>query len=400
MPLTSTGFSIPTYEEIRDEILAAFVADPTLNPDGRLNVTPDSVLGVVARIVAQRELALNELMQAVYASQYLSGASGASLDLLAELVGVTRSPATNSTAVLTVTGTPGTILSAGRIVRDPLIPTVEWTTTEAVTIPGGGSTTVTAAASTTGPVAANASTLTEIVTPVAGWATVTNAADATLGTPVQSDTSLRRLIQDMFFGAGSKTSGAIRSAILAVPGVVEAFVFENPDAVTNSFGVPPHNIEAVVDAPDDPATNDAIAQAILDYKALGVGSYSATSDSGNAENANGETVAVAFSRPVPVDVYVYIRVELGVGAASTALTDIATAVAAFGDQVGIGKKVRRSRFFAPIYAIPGVVNVDRVGVSDVDAATAEANALTLVDITVPFRGKAAFDTARIVVETA
>jgi uncharacterized phage protein gp47/JayE len=390
--LSSAGLVIPSFDDILSEIKAAMSSSPAINPDGRLVLDENTVLGQMAVLQADRELALWQALQAVYSSQYLNGAEGASLDLLAALVGVNRSPATASLVTLSGTGTNGTVIPALSRVRDPLNASVEWVTLDPVTI-AAGVFSVAAMASVTGPIAANTATITAIVTPVAGWSTVTNAADATLGTVAQSDASLRQQIVDGFAGAGVRTTSAIRSALSALPGVVEAYVYENPTGAITAFGVPAHCIEAVVDGGDDVT----IAQTIYDNKAEGAGCYSATVDGDWATDANGEDVFVGFSRPQPVPIYVYIRVEKN-NTNALAIEQVKTAVAAFGNNTTIGSKVRRSRFFASVFGVAGITNVTRLGVSNVDAAGALAAATTLADVVVAFREKATFDTARIVVE--
>jgi uncharacterized phage protein gp47/JayE len=390
--LDADGLTIKTQGELEDEIKEALRASPDLNPNGRINLGPDSVLGVLASIFSDKLAELYQLVQAVYASQYPSSAEGASLALITALQGVTRKAASASTAVVTFSGVGATVIPIGTVIRDPDRPTVEWvSTTEAII--GVGDSTATVQASTTGPIAANAGTLTELVTPIVGVNALENEADATLGTVEEEDAALRQRRIDLLFAIGSSTPPAILSAVLAVPGVVEASVFENPSTVTNDFGVPAKNIEVVVDGGDDAA----LAQAIYDNKAAGMGTYTATADGDFAEDVNGQDVDIAFSRPVPVEVFVYVEAELSSTAVSSTAEDLKTALAAFGDQSKLGQKVIRSKLFTPAYSVPGVANVRRLGVSGVDAAGALAAATTLDDVTVAFREKASFDTTRIVV---
>ena len=391
--LTSTGFTIKTSAEILAEIKASIIASPALNPNGRVNLGADSVLGILAAIMADKVAEAWQLAQAVYASQFRASAEGASLDSLAELIGTARLAASASTATITGTGTNGTVIPAGSRVGDPSVLDVDWITLTSVTI-ASGVFSVVAGADTTGPIAANAGTLTNIVTPIAGWTTATNAADADLGRDIQSDESLRQAMIDLIFAVGSGTPSSIRSAVLAVPGVTEAKVYENTGSTTNAFGVPGHCVEVIVSGGDDVD----VAQAIYDNKPAGIGTFTATADGEWATDANGEDVDIAFSRPVDVPVFVYMLVEKN-GDNVTADADLKAAVVTFGDELTPGVKLRRSRFFAPAYAVDGVVNITRLGVSRVDAADALAAATTLVDIDMAFRERATFDTARVTVAT-
>jgi len=394
VPLTPTGLTVPTYAESLAEIHAAIRASPALNPNGRVLLDETSVLGVIAAIVASKHAELNELVLAVYASAYKASAEGDALDALAALIGVVRAAAASSTTDLSFTGTDGTIIPSGTRFSDAERTDLEWITVETVTIVAGVAV-ADAQASITGPVAANAGTIEKIITPVAGLTTVTNVADARAGRDIQTDESLRQTMDDLLYAVGSGTTGAIRSAVLAVPGVLEGFVFENVADATNSFGVPPHNVEVVVDG----GLDEDLAQAIYDNKAAGTGTYSATGDGDWAVDINGEDVAINWSRPIDVLIWVYVEIETN-GDNTTVSDDSKTAAAAFGNELAIGAKVRRSRFIHPIEVVSSVTNVLRVGVSKVDAAGALAAANldgAAADIVMAFREKARFSTARITV---
>lgn len=91
-----------------------------------------------------------------------------------------KDPAERSTATLTLSGTPGTIVPAGSLIKHNLSG-AEFQTVAPATIGGGGSVDVGAESILYDAISANIGTLTVIQTPVAGWASVTNAAAAVLG---------------------------------------------------------------------------------------------------------------------------------------------------------------------------------------------------------------------------
>jgi len=390
MTLDADGLAIRTREEIQAEIEAEIIASPHLNPRGRINLAATSVLGQLIGIVAAK-LAENErLMQAVYASRYASSAEGASLDAIAQMQGITRNPATGSTVTLRCTGINGTVITAGSIVRDPDRTEFEWVTTANGTI-SSGSVTVPAQCSTTGVIAANAETLTEIVTPIAGWNGVTNDADAELGTADETDDALRLRMRQLAFLAGTSSAAAIRSALYAVAGVTTAFVFENPDDSVDANGVPPHAIECVVEGGDD----GDIAQAIYDNKPIGIGTYSATSDSGTATTADSATITINFSRAVATPIYVYAKV-IHDGNNADIEAEIKAAIVAYGDQLLVGQTIVRSRFFGVIYGVSGVVNVEIIGI---DATTLPTEGTADDDdIVLTFRQSPTFDTADVSID--
>lgn len=390
--LSATGLVIATQAELLAEIKAAMFASADLNPNGRINLGEDSVLGVLAAIMSDKLAELWQVLQEVHTAQSRAGAEGASLDSLAELVGSTRLAAAGSTATVTGTGTNGTVITAGSRVGDPDRTGVSWVVLAPVTI-ALGVYSASVQCDTTGPIAANAGSLTSIVTPISGWTTVTNPADADLGRNVQSDAGLRQAMIDALFAVGSGTTSAILSGVLAVAGTTSGKVYENNTPDTNAFGVPPHCVEVVVEGT---FTDEDMAQAIYDNKPAGIGTYSASADGDWATDANGEDVDIAWSRPTAVPIYVYLQIELN-SSNTTAQDEIKAAVVAVGDNLTTGQKVVRTKLFAPAYGVTGVVNVTRLGVSSVSAGAAITNATSMVDVTMAFRERPTFDTARVAI---
>lgn len=394
MALTSAGLVIKTFEEVDAEIKADMRASPILNPNGKLPLDSNTDAGQVIAVVADKIAEAWQVIQAVYASQYRQSAEGASLDALVDLIGLQRQPPAAGRVTLTGTGVNGTILPAGRSVRDPARPAVEWITLSSVTI-SGGVYSVEAQASVTGPIPANAGTLTQIVTPVAGWTTVTNPADAAVGKDIETDRALRQRMLDLFAGSGARSTASIRSAVLRVAGVVEAYVFENPSDSENDDGVPGHNIEVVVDGGDDLE----IAQAIYDNKSEGIGTFSAQSGGGIAVDVRGESVVIAFSRPIDVPIFVYVQIESN-GMNSNVVADVKARLATYGNSLPIGAKQRRTRFIPEAFAVNGVLGVLRLGISTIGAVEAKAASLTLEDIALYFRENGLYSSINIEVEVA
>ncbi len=241
--VTSTGFNIKSADVIKAELELEFKA--ALGDE--INVGADSSIGNLIGVLTRREADVWDLNQAVYDSQYPQSAEGTSLDNLCALTGIKRRAATNSTVTETCLGTGAAVLSAGRVFQvendGARFVTTEAATLEAITAwaintvyvvgdrrknsgniyqcitagtsAGAGGPTTEAADITdntahwkylgagthavdvlcesedTGPIAANAETLTEIVTPVAQLTSVLNLLDAEQGENRENDTELR-----------------------------------------------------------------------------------------------------------------------------------------------------------------------------------------------------------------
>ena len=209
-----------------------------------------------------------------------------------------------------------------------------------------------------GAVLCAAGTLTEIVTGVSGLLSVTNFWDGSLGRLNETDTELRSRREKSMMLAGSATIEAIRTQIEAqVDGVSTVIVYENDHDTTepSDDGRLPHTIEALVDGGDDMA----IAKAIWDSKAGGIGTYGAGVGSVTqiVFDSMGYQHAIRFSRPVIK--YGWIKIVYALYPEEIFPNDgvsaIQTAIAEYGKQFKIGENLLRQRFYMPLFgAVTGI----------------------------------------------
>lgn len=275
MGLTSAGLTTPTLAEIKAEMEAeirALISD-------RIDLSADSPVGQLITIHARQVRKVWETVEAIYAAMDPAGASGVTLARLAALTGTYPDPATFSTVTATVNVDPGTYAAGTLVAYVTGRPADRFVNANAVVNSGGSAAEfdVSFVAETAGPVPAPSGTLVERV-PVAGWNSVTNDADAVLGEDAETDPELRARRIAEIDTLGSARVEAIRSDILQVDGVTQAFVIEN-DTEAEVDGVPPLSIEAVVYGPASPSTadNEAVAEAIFNSKAGGVRTFGGTS---------------------------------------------------------------------------------------------------------------------------
>jgi len=114
--LTSLGFAIKRLADILEELKTS-IRD-AYGADGVTVVTGDETgFGILAGVVAKPLAELWELLQAVYASQYPSTASGAALDNVLELANLRRLAATPSTAWQILTGDLASVVPSGSVVE-------------------------------------------------------------------------------------------------------------------------------------------------------------------------------------------------------------------------------------------------------------------------------------------
>jgi uncharacterized phage protein gp47/JayE len=296
--LTPTGFVIKTLEEIRSELSED--QKTALGPE--LNTSDQALAGVFTGVVSDQLAQLWELAQAVHASAYPDSASGVSLDGVLSITGAERLDATQTAVLLRCTGTPGTVLPAGRV-ASTAVAGDRFASTIGAVIGGGGFVDVAFLAESTGPVLANVGTVTQIETPVAGWASVTNLAAGVLGRNEETDAEARQRRLLLLARQGDATVDAIRSQVLAVAGVNEAFVFENTTLVT-AGGIPGKAVEVVVQG----GANADVARAIFESKAAGIEAFGSTIV--NVTDSQGFGHDIGFTRPTELRLVMTLDVDV------------------------------------------------------------------------------------------
>jgi uncharacterized phage protein gp47/JayE len=377
--VTTAGFIRKPFAIIQAETQELFRT--TLGLGSRFDFSENTHVGRLVSVMADREAALWEAMEAVYASQYPDTATGASLVFLAALTGTLQEPARFSTVALTCTGTPGTIIPAGRVVAIPGTETTFETLVDA-TIGGGGNVSVQAQCQVLGPVEALAGSLTEIRTAVFGWASVTNPLDAVKGANLETDESLRRRREEELRAVGSASVAAIRSAVLQVDGVTAVRIFENSTDDTDADGVPPHSFELVVLG----GVDADIAQAIWDTKAAGIGTYGTTTVA--VLDVEGTPHDVRFSRPVEVPMTFVLTAAISSSFPGDGAAQIKSAIINRGELLAIGQDVPFTAFYPPIHGVTGVEYVPSL---TINGGTA--------NLSITSRQIATFDASLITVNT-
>lgn len=376
--VTSTGFNKKDLDTIKSEIEASLKAD--ISP--ALNLLATSVFGQLVGVFADKVREIWDVDEAVYNSQYPDTASGSALDNVAAITGAVRLPATKSTVTLDLTGTPGTLIPAGRQVSvvgtgDKFVTLIDVTLT-------GGSASVAAEALNTGPIVGSSGTITVIETPVAGWATVTNPLDADVGTDIETDAAFRLRRENLLAVSGAGTLEAIRAAVLSVTGVVQALVFENVTLTVDVNGLPGKSFEVVVQG----GTDADIAQAIFDTKPAGIESFGTTTES--VTDSQGFSHDIEFTRPTEIDIYIDVDVDV-TAAEYAGDAAVETALVTEGDTMEVGEDVIYVRFQCVPLTVSGVVDVTDFKIDVTASPTGTSN------IAIALRELARFDTSRITV---
>lgn len=369
--LTSNGFTSLTRAELIDQLVTSWEAEFSA-PPGRVAL---KIIGLVAAGLSL----VWQGAQALYDQLDPDKAEGVVLDHVCALVGVTRQGATYTAGTVTLTGTPGTVIAAGKIVRNSATED-DFITQAEVTIPGGGSADVAVQAENTGPIEADIGDIDTIVTPVAGWASVTNAAALTTGRDAETDGELRIRRTRSLQIVGSGADGALRARLEALSDVVAAQVTSNRSLTTDGEGIPPKAFRAVV----YPSTADGaqIARTLWDHQPAGIESHG--SESYTVTDDQGYAQAVEFSYATEVPLYIEVDVTSGAGYPADATALITAAIEdhfgglGVGDDVGVLDLTR-----AVLCAVEDGITDLTIKVDDVDPPVASGDyAITSTQIAV------------------
>lgn len=297
--LTPTGFVRPTLNDLKLDLEAAFQT----SFGQYINILPQSVIGQIIGIQAERYDYIWSALQDVYNSQYPDTSSGTSLDNVVALNDVHRLPATfTKVKNVNLTGTANAVIPLGSVAAVTGTGAT-FTLDASVTLDGSGNGVGNFTSSVTGPIQCPANTLTIIQQPVTGWSTVNNPTDGVAGTNIETDAALRiRRIAELENALAGPVE-AIRKALLEVDGVTQVVGYENQYNVTDMNGRPAHSVQMYVLGGAD----QDIWQAIWDSKAGGAQAFG--DQCGFAVSSLGQQEPICFSRLIQKNVYGIITVH-------------------------------------------------------------------------------------------
>ena len=341
--LTETGFErtrlIDRIADIQSKARAIFGQEMDLSSD-----TMDGQhIGLFAEAIAD----LDELAEMVWLSFDPDLSSNNSLSRLVKLNGIERSLGAYSVATLTLTGTPLTLIPAGSVIGNANGTVTVYTSVDA-RLDDSGMATVTASPDSIGVINAVTNSLTVIKSPIYGWASVTNEQPMVIGKLRETDQALRLRRRGSVSKGNRNMTEALWAALSDLQGVIEVSVLENATPLTDSRGLPPHSIHAVVLGGDDLA----IAQTIWISKTggtvlAGQQAVEITDQMGNAQS-------IRFSRPtsVPVKIQVVINAKTGWTYNTSNLIKKAL-VDWINKEVQVGDELISSNLYTPLNEIGG-----------------------------------------------
>jgi Baseplate J-like protein len=356
--LSDAGLVVPRMADYLDIIRGSYTEQSGIAVDW----DNDLFLGITTSIMAQLLDQQSEGLQAIYDAGDLNAARGVQLSNLSLLVGVARRRPTFGQAVVALGGTPGTVITEGKIVEgggdDDR---AWWETTEDVTLDGDGFGEVVVRAQVSGRTIALSGTIIRIVTPVPGWSTVTNPDNASAGVNAETDDQLRiRRAQSIQTGSAQNIA-SIRAKALALSYIESAAVIDNPDnedQVVEGIAMQAHSYLLVV-LPDTLTADQQEEVLQLLYDNTPVGSRTSGTDvTGTVTGLDGfeKVVSFDYAQEVPADIIVDLTMDTGysVADAGPALQEL---VEEHISLLLIGQPLLNLRIAALAATIPGVIGI-------------------------------------------
>ncbi|TBL71365.1 baseplate J/gp47 family protein [Paenibacillus thalictri] len=315
--------------------------------------------------------------QEVLRRGFLATSFGTYLDLRCEEHGITRRQAVKAAGQATFTGIPGTVVPKGAIVAteaDPATNTasIEFETTQAVTLDGQGKALADIAAISAGrqgnvPAAA----IKVIVTPLTGIAQVANLHPMADGADDESDESLveRYLIKVRSPGTSGNKADYVQWA-LEVPGVGAVQVYP--------LWQGPGTVRVVVLNADKRAPEEELVEAVQNYICP------ATAGTGEGRAPIGANVTVDAAEEVPIDIQAKLILSGGatVAAAKSAIED---GVRDYLKQLAFNDSlVRNKRISAILLEVAPIIDFEDFTVngvtSNIELGPGQVAVLGMVDV--------------------
>lgn len=358
----------------QQDINAAFGGN--LNP--ALNTPQGQIASSEAAVVQDKNAAI------IYVVNQMNPdvADGAFQDAIGRIYFLNREPGTSSTAQCVCVGAFNTTINAGAQAQDTS--GNFWVCTQAGTIPIGGSITLSFAAVALGPTPIPAGIITIIVTGITGWDSITNPSAGAVGSNVESRAAFEFRRQQSVAANAHGSPQAILGAVLGVPNIIDAFVYENFTGATVNFGATAYPVVAhSVYVGAVGGTAQAIALAILSKKDPGcnmngntVVTVIDTANTGNPQynyayniptnTALAYTVQVQNSSSLPANIIPLVQ-----AAVVAQLTGSNGALPA-----GMNSTILAGSYYAPIAAIGPTVNCISIQLK-IKASGSLANSLLL-----------------------
>ena len=198
----------------------------------------------------------------------------------------------------------------------------------------------------------------------------------------EDDAAARKRIPNALAARGAGSIDAITAAVKSCQWVRDAKVYENDTDSTDANGIPAHSLAAVIYGGDA----QAVARAIYETKAPGVGTYGSSYE--DFQDESGNTHRIHYSRTETRRIFAYMTIRRLPGCDEAAVTEAVTAAVNdyINNQLGVAEGLQIPILYAVAYnADPELART--FGVADIYANLQGESAYTRDEITCPWNAK-------------
>jgi len=331
--VTEQGFTVKSAAEITADFDAKFVGTFGSQFDTSAESPDGQLIGIVAKLLED----VWQQAEGAYNAYSPSNAYGVGLDKVAEINGITRITNLPTSVAITFSGTAGTVVPAGYIVKT--VDGLEFATVAVAVIPA----IVTAKCTTQGAIKILANEVHVLTTTIAGLTNATNLEPGITGIVREEDPAFRARRENSTISRGTSSVDAIYEGVksLNLPYIA---IIENTTSATVD-GVPANSFLVVVEG----GTPAEVSQVIYDNKPQGITSYGSIVTVIN--DSKGYPHNIGISRPTPIDISITTSITNLPGASVDSATLVKAAIVDHVNNLNISEDVYWSYFFSAILAV-------------------------------------------------
>lgn len=338
--VTEQGFTVKSAAEITADLDAKFVGTFGSQFDTSAESPDGQLIGVVAKLLED----VWQQAEGAYNAYSPSNAYGVGLDKVAEINGITRITNLPTSVAITFSGTAGTVVPAGYIVKT--VDGLEFATVAVAVIPA----IVTAKCTTQGAIKILANEVHVLTTAIAGLTSATNLEPGITGIVREEDPAFRARRENSTISRGTSSIDAIYEGVksLNLPYIA---IMENTTSATVD-GVPANSFLVVVEG----GTPAEVSQVIYDNKPQGITSYGSIVTVIN--DSKGYPHDIGISRPTPIDISVTTSITNLPGASVDSATLVKAAIVNYVNNLNISEDVYWSYFFSAILEVVPSIKIN------------------------------------------
>ena len=331
--VTEQGFTVKSAAEITTDLDAKFVGTFGSQFDTSAESPDGQLIGIVAKLLED----VWQQAEGAYNAYSPSNAYGVGLDKVAEINGITRITNLPTSVAITFSGTAGTVVPAGYIVKT--VDGLEFATVAVAVIPA----IVTAKCTTQGAIRILANEVHVLTTAIAGLTNATNLEPGVTGIVREEDPAFRARRENSTISRGTSSIDAIYEGVksLNLPYIA---IIENTTSATVD-GVPANSFLVVVEG----GTPAEVSQVIYDNKPQGITSYGSIVTVIN--DSKGYPHNIGISRPTPIDISVTTSITNLPGASVDSATLVKATIVDYVNNLNISEDVYWSYFFSAILEV-------------------------------------------------